>query len=394
MIQPVKPLFPFLAKQADVNELIAPPYDIVNHQQVQAYLSSHPQSIISVTRPDGLFAKSGEMDIIKQSYQAALEQLNEKKSYLYQKYKSECFLIYQILGAGVLQTGLLCLANSQQLKKHELTRKAKVEDRMALSYTLKCQISPVMLCTKAEVRLGDQLNRFITEKSPYYEVSYQNYQHRLFLLNDSEEVAQIQKTFSDDISIYITDGHHRSQTQLSLHEQNPDSIMPHVLSVIFPSETLQILGYHRVVKMPDNTNDNQFWQAIESYFEVQEQSKGILPDIDHIFGCYIQGKWYQLNFKDESSPHLAIDILHKNVIEPFFEVTNPKEDPNIDFIGGLNALTDIEHFCQTNPNWVGFTIAPTTVEEIIKTADANGIMPPKSTYFEPKLLDGFLLQDE
>ncbi len=390
----IKPLTPFLANQRDVSELIAPPYDIVTHAQVQQYLSKNPKSIMDITRPDGLFDKSHAIDIIQQGYQAALETLNEKKSSLYQQHSSNCFLIYQIQGEQVLQTGLLCLADSQQLKKHELTRKAKVEDRMALSNTLHCQISPVMLCTKAEAKLGDHLTQLISDKTPYYDVTYEGYQHQLFLIEEANQVQQLQDFFAQDINIYITDGHHRSQTQLSLHEQNPDRVEPHVLSAIFPGETLKILGYHRVVKMPENIDISEFWRETKKHFDVKEIPIGILPNIDCFFGCYVKGQWYQLTYHHKDSSQLAIDILHKNLIEPFFDVTNPKEDPNIDFIGGLNALSDIETYCQEKPNWIGFTIAPTTVDEIIKTADNNSIMPPKSTYFEPKLLDGFVLQNE
>lgn len=390
----VKALTPFLADQNKINDLIAPPYDIVNYEQVQSYLAQKPQSIMNVTRPDGLFEKSDAAEIIQMGYQAALKILNEKKSADYLLHQKKCFLIYQIQGDNVLQTGLLCLANSKDLKKHELTRKAKVEDRIALTDTLQCQISPVMLCTKADVQLGEHLTQLITHKSPYFDVEYQHHNHRLFLIDNDYEVKKIETFFTSNINIYITDGHHRSQTQLTRHEKNPQKIGPHVLSVIFPGETLNILGYHRVVQLPQSCNVAQFWHAVEKYFEVKPLAHGLLPSIDSSFGCCVEGKWFQLDFHQQNSSELAIDILHKNLIEPFFNVTNPKEDPNIDFIGGLNAITEIESFCVKNPNWIGFTIAPTTVNEIIKTADKNAIMPPKSTYFEPKLLDGFVLQDE
>ena len=390
----VKALMPFLANDDSVNELIAPPYDIVNHAQVQTYLNEKPQSIISVTRPDGLFEKSIEPEIIKKGYQAALSALKEKQTSLYHKHDHACFLVYQIEGKDVLQTGVLCLADSQRLMKHELTRKAKVDDRIALSNTLNCQISPVMLCTNAEANLDAHLTSQIAGKSPLYDVTHQDYQHRLFLIDEPNKVTELQDFFSDDKTIYITDGHHRSQTHLTRHQQDPTSVSPHVLSVIFPGEALKILGYHRIVKMPSNADLTQFWAAVETHFDAKELEHGLLPNIDTEFGCCINAKWYQLTFRDTSSKNLAIDILHSNLIETFFNVTNPKEDPNIDFVGGIDAIEQMETLCQENPSWIGFTIAPTTVEEIIKTADAYGIMPPKSTYFEPKLLDGFALQEE
>lgn len=387
----IKALTPLLASKKDVNELIAPPYDIVNHAQVQAHLAKHPNSIMSVTRADGLFNLT---ESIENTYLAALEQLRKKKDRYYQPSSKPLFLIYKIVGKEILQTGLMALVDSNKLITHELTRQSKVEDRMRLSKTLNCQISPVMLCTGMSSNLADLLENIIKEAVPLYQTLYKKDHHSIFLVDSEDEMLEIEQFFACDKLIYITDGHHRSQTQLTLHKEAPNKYSSHVLSVIFPPEELQILGYHRVVKMPDNKKIMDFWLYLKAHFDILPSSIPILPSSENEFGCFIEQQWYQLIFKSCTATLKGINLLHSTLIETFFNVLKPKEDPNIDFIGGKKAAVEIEQYCKNNPAWIGFTIAPTTIEEIIKTGDENKIMPPKSTYFEPKLLDGFLLQEE
>lgn len=390
----IKKLSPHLADENQIKDLIAPPYDIVNHAQVQSYLKEHPDSIMNVTRPDGLFNKTIDVKVLQKGYQMALKALKETQKKSYKKHPKSCFLIYQISGKNLKQTGLVSLANTETLQTHELTRKTKVEDRISLSQIINCQISPVMLCTDSNAKLGNFLNSKIASKKPMYCVKYENYNHDLFLVDSPSECLEIEKFFSDDQKIYITDGHHRSQTQLTLHQRQPKKFSKHILSVIFPGEDLKILGYHRLVKRPESSSLENFWLDVGINFNITKLDTAFLPVKENEFGCFIENQWFKFTYKNKIGLQLSIDILHNMLIKPYFKVTNPKEDPNIDFIGGLEATNQMESICLKQPNWVGFTLAPTTIEQIIQTANAKKIMPPKSTYFEPKLLDGFLLQEE
>ncbi len=389
----IKPLTPFLANKENIDSLIAPPYDIVNHEQVQSYMHIKPNSIMNVTRADGQFDEPQNI-LPEKVYQAALESLKEIQANRYQKHSKPCFLIYQIKGASSCQTGLLCLADTKHLKKHELTRPAKVKDRMSLSKTIDCQISPVMLCTDSKEKFSKQIAEQLLTSKILYETEYNNYQHLVFLIEQDEDITRLQQYFNHDKRIYIADGHHRSQTQLELHQIDPMTYSSYALSVIFPGEELNILGYHRIVKRPQNLSVNKLWAALETDFSIEKSSTAILPTNKNTFGCYVNQQWYILNYKDLNNSLLPIEILHNNIIEPLFKITNPREDNNIDFIGGDDATKQIEQRINKQTDWLGFTIAPTTVEQIINTANKNQVMPPKSTYFEPKLLDGFILQSE
>lgn len=382
-MQQIKALTPNLAKKNYIQNLVAPPYDIVSLPHARNYLTQHPNAILKVSRPDA----------INSNNQEAGTYLKNLQNEFYTPPTSACFLLYEISSNFGKQLGLYCLTNALALKKHEQTRRQKLIERMALSEALACQISPIMLCTAPKQKFSKVLSQVHHNTPLLYEVHYQNETHRLYSIENKADIAYIQSAYTNQLT-YIADGHHRAQTQLELYKKEPQRFSPYVLSVIFPGETLNILGYHRLINNEKPIDAQVLWHELQKNFEVQKSQTSILPKDHYIFGCYFQKQWYHLKLKDQITSLSAVEILHKLIIEPIFEIKDLRQDHRISFIGGPTALEQMTSNISNNSAKIGFTVSPITVDKIVETADKQQVLPPKSTYFEPKLLDGFLLQPE
>lgn len=385
----IEPLLAKLALKEKVQSLVAPPYDVVTYQQVKSHLAQEPNSILQVTRPDGLFDTPNIPQ--QQILQKATQALNRLAQQNYQPSYSSCYLLYEISCPQQTQLGLFCMANSNALKKHELTTEAKVQDRIHLNQSLQSQISPVMVCTDPMIQLSTQLLQLKETATPYFKVNYQNQIHSLYLVKAGKTCDEVSE-FINSHPLYIADGHHRSQTQSTLHQQHPDKFTANILSVIFPGEILNILGYHRIISIGNNIQFDELQIQLTEYFSFKKSDEAILPNEKTHFGCYFNQQWYNLIFKESSDNLLAVSLLHKYLIEPIFEITDLRHDKRISYVGGFDACQQIETQLADHQNKIAFTISPITVEDIVQTANNQQTLPPKSTYFEPKLLDGFLIQ--
>jgi len=376
-------LNPYLAKHSKAQQIIAPPYDVISLTESKKYLDKSPDAMLSITLPDSIDANLTQTSV----------NLAQKLNQHFDLINSQCFIIYQIETSKGIQNGLCCLADTDKLIKHELTQPAKVKNRVELLESVKCQISPIMLCTSPELQLSKLLSSTCSNKQPYSEVNFNNDIHRIFVITEPSSVKHISEVYKK-ARLYIADGHHRSQTQQFLHQQQPMNFSSHTLSVIFPGESLNILGYHRIIKPKFKINDIQLWQKLASICEIEHSKSAIFPKKKSIIGCYYQKQWYSLRIKNSSINTLAVDILHDQIIEPIFNISDPRTDKQLSFIGGMDANKKIESQVDCIAESIAFTLCPTSIDDIIRTANENRVMPPKSTYFEPKLLDGLVIQEE
>lgn len=386
----IQTLNPLLTSSASIQQIVSPPYDIVTKQEAADYIRQHASAILKVTRPDALTTKTTLTS--EEQYQQAHLMLANLIKQDYAAHSEPCFLLYEIKSPFGTQLGLCCLSDPNHTKKHELTRPEKVRDRIQLAKAINCQISPVMLCTAPKLNFANQLNMAQKACQQLYQCHYQNELHTIYLLDNQQIINQL-KELVNSAPIYIADGHHRSQMQYELHRQAPEKFSPYILSVIFPGESLNILGYHRLLTMQHALDQASLSTALAEHFDITKMNGAPhLPNEPQQFGWYINEQWFLLNAKQPLENQLAIELLHQKIISPLFNIVNVREDKRIDFIGGDNALQKIMAKT-TNPNQCAFTVSPTTVTDIIKTADKGEVMPPKSTYFEPKLLDGLFLQN-
>ena len=380
----IKPLKPYLANPDATELLVAPPYDIVSEQQARQILAKRPSAMLGITLPSSL----------GHNIQQTLEHFNTIKNQHFSEESMPCFILYKISSPWGVQIGLGCLADTEQLVKHEQTRPQKVQGRLTLSSHLDYQISPIMLNTDPSDQLSKILTQLANELSPFSQAHYHQELHQIYLISQPKQIITI-CNFLENCCIYIADGHHRSETQNTLFHRFPKKHSQYVLGVIFPGESLNILGYHRIIYPEVSLNELNFWVRVSEHFSVIKSDIPIIPDQSTTIGCYVANQWYRLEYNNSSSNLLAVDCLHDKIIEPIFKITDPRSDKRISFVGGENAITDIEQsVLNAKQEALAFTLSPTLIEDIINTTKQSKVMPPKSTYFEPKLLDGFLLQDE
>jgi uncharacterized protein (DUF1015 family) len=378
----ISPLRASLADKEIINDIIAPPYDVLNQQEVLEIAGSKINNILRVTRAE-CFTSEKNTSL---RYQLANEELVRLKKNVFKQPPEACYFLYEIAFQGHTQRGLYCYVDCCALKRHEHTRSEKVADRFQLSQQLMTQISPVLLSIKPNSEFKSLFNT-LSRKESEYSVSHAKSQHRLIKISEKEDIKNINKIIRSVDNIYIADGHHRAKTQHLLHTERPSQFSNQLLAVVFLADDLNILGYHRVIETPDNFDSIEFQKALSTRFILEPSDTAVLPTEKSHFGLYLDNQWF--NIISENKIDMSVDILHKEIIEPYFGITDPREDDRIDFVGGRDAAEQVQRRVN-QMGGLGLTLAPIGMNEIINVSDQNKILPPKSTWFEPKLLDGFL----
>lgn len=385
----LKPFKGYCAKQSTYHKVIAPPYDVLNFDQAAAIAAKSPASIVHATRAE-VDCPGLEFDH-PDCYKQAKNSLKQLIASQFDELESSCYFIYRISNQHTMQTGIAGVLHLQQqtinrLKTHEHTRPKKVADRSALLQTLQAQISPVLLTIHNDENLQATLNSMCQQPCFYDADDDQGYRHQLWLTTKGQ-TGQIEQCLESISDYYIADGHHRCAAALDAQKAASDKT---ILSVVFPQDQLSILGYHRVIR--SELSSAQIIEQISQYAVLTPMQQPHLPQIKGQFGLYIDSNWYLL--LPNTQNQLDVTTLHQQIIEPIFSITDPREDNRIDFIGGSNALSEIENNVNNGEYTLGFTLFPTQIQEVMQVADANEVMPPKSTWFEPKLLDGFFIASQ
>ena len=393
------------------SRVAALPYDVMNSQEAKEMVQGNPYSFLHVDKaeidlPEGTDLYSPEV------YAKANENLNKlEKDGICAMDEAPCFYVYRQIMNGREQTGLVGCAwvddyIENRIKKHELTRADKEADRIRHVDTCDANTGPIFLC----YRDNEKVNAIIEEQkksAPVYDfVTDDGIANTVWVIDNAETCKELSELLGNVGDFYIADGHHRCASAVNVakkrREQNPDfdgtEEFNFFLAVLFPAESLEIMDYNRVVKDLNGNTEEEFIEKIIEKFEVELAScdGAYHPEEKHTFGMYLGEKWYKLTAKDgtfdEKNPvdQLDVSILQKNLLTPILNIGDPRIDKRIDFIGGIRGLKELEKRCKEDMT-VAFSMYPTTLDDLMSIADANMIMPPKSTWFEPKLLSGLFI---
>ena len=391
--------------------IAALPYDVYNRAEACEVVKKNPESFLAIDRAETQFGE--EVDTYADCvYEKADQMLREK--ILEGKFVQDptpCFYLYELTMDGHSQTGVVGCASiddyrNNVIKKHENTRADKEEDRIRHVDTCSMQTGPIFLAYRAKEDLKEKI-RELKKQVPVYDfVSEDGIGHRVWVIDNDSDVAMIEEAFGKIPAIYIADGHHRCASAVKVglkrREQYPDYTgeeeFNYFLSVIFPDEELRILDYNRVVKDLNGMDAATFLTRIEEYFAVEKKGQSpYRPTEKGTFGMYLENEWYGLSAKEEIKSEDAVEgldvsLLQNDLLDPILGIMDPKTDKRIDFVGGIRGLGELERRVHTDMK-VAFSMYPTSIAELFAVADAGRLMPPKSTWFEPKLRSGLFLHE-
>jgi uncharacterized protein (DUF1015 family) len=304
---------------------------------------------------------------------------------------------------GRTQTGLVCCSSVDDyeeglIKKHELTRPEKELDRINHIKTTGAQTGNVFLAFRDVDSLNEIIEKWKAEKSPVYNFTADdNIQHTVWVISDEKMIDRITEIFKTEVECtYIADGHHRVASAAKVKYQLADNEEAgHFLSTLFPASQLHIMDYNRVIKDFNDLSEEEFLNKLNKDFTIEKESEAYSPAAPHNFGMYFNGQWYKLTaldgtFSTDPIGILDITILQNNLLDPLLGIKDQRTDTRIDFIGGIRGLSELEEKVNSKEWAVAFSLYPVSIQQLFDIADSNNIMPPKSTWFEPKLRDGLI----
>jgi uncharacterized protein (DUF1015 family) len=394
-----------------IREVASPPYDVLNSKEARIMVEGKPFSFLHVVKPeidlpesinlyDEAVYKKGQENLYKLIDENILIQDDEFCYYLYR----------QIMG-NIDQVGLVACASIEDyendiVKKHEHTRADKEADRIKHVDTLNANTGPVFLTYKAEDEMNRLVDKIMKEKPVYDFVADDDIQHIFWKIEDKTKIEQIDNLFQNIDFLYVADGHHRSASGTKVGQQRRASNKDHTgeeeynffLSVIFPHDQLYIMDYNRVVKDLNSLSNDKFIEMVKEKFTIDkpENPGPFSPANLHTFGMYFMGNWFKLTALKDTFPQndpvrsLDVSILQENLLKPILGIGDPRTDKRIDFVGGIRGLTELSKRVDEGEA-VAFSLFPTSIEQLMAIADAGEVMPPKSTWFEPKLRSGVIV---
>ncbi|ARC83254.1 hypothetical protein U732_4287 [Clostridium argentinense CDC 2741] len=396
-----------------VDKVAALPYDVMNTEEAREMVKGNPYSFLHVDKAQiDLDPSINQYD--KGVYEKARENLyNMIDEKVYIKDNESCMYIYRQIMDGRVQTGIVGCTSIDDymkdiIKKHEHTRAEKEQDRINHVDYCNANTGPIFLTYK-NVSEVDKIVIEWTKKEPEYNfVSEDGITHIVWVINDKNTVDKLENLFKEVKYLYIADGHHRAASAVKVgqlrREQNPqhtgEEEFNFFLSVIFPAEDLYVMDYNRVVKDLNDLSTEEFLSKVSEKFDMEAYNccNQYKPEEKGTFGMYLDKKWYKLTAKketfDEKDPVASLDvsILQNNLLRPLLGIEDPRTSDRIDFIGGIRGLKELEKRVD-NGMKVAFSMYPTSIVELMNIADAGEVMPPKSTWFEPKLRSGIFVHE-
>lgn len=402
----IKP-FKALRPQAQFARQVASrPYDVLNSAEAKIEAQGNPNSFLHITKSE-IDLPEDTNQYSEDVYTKAKENLDAfvKRNVLFRDDK-ECYYIYQLVMGGRTQTGLVAVSSVKdyeegKIKKHEFTRPDKEQDRINHIRISGAQTGNVFLAYRDVAELDNLVEKWKTSRSPVYDfVADDEIQHTIWIVNDDATIAQISALFSGKVpATYIADGHHRAASAAKVKtalgaEASEGS--EYFLTTLFPANQLYIMDYNRVVKDLNGLDEASFLNRIRENFELETVgTEPFRPAIAHEFGMYLGGQWYKLTAKPGSYTNdpigvLDITILQEKLLDPVLGIKDQRTDKRIDFVGGIRGLQELENRVKSGEMAVAFSLYPVTIHQLFDIADSGNVMPPKSTWFEPKLRDGLL----
>lgn len=399
-ISPFKALRP---EPQFAKQVASRPYDVLNTKEAKVEAEGNPLSFLHITKSE-IDLPTGTNVHSKEVYQKAKENLDAfiSKPVLFGESKP-CYYIYSLTMDGRTQTGLVACSSVEdyengKIKKHEFTRPDKEKDRIDHIVATGAQTGNVFITFKDVEELNTLMGKWQKEKSPVYNfTATDGVQHGIWVISDEKIIDRITELFRMDVECtYIADGHHRIASAAKVKYMLPDTEEAgHFLSTLFPASQLQIMDYNRVVKDLNDTCLDDLLLRIKKNFTIEKENKPYKPNETHNFGMYLKGQWYKLTALDgtfATDPVNILDtsILQKNLLEPILGIQDQRTDKRIDFVGGIKGIEELQKLVDSGEMAVAFSIFPVTIDQLFAVADSGEVMPPKSTWFEPKLRDGLL----
>jgi uncharacterized protein (DUF1015 family) len=400
LIKPFRSLRPAPGRAAEV---LAPPYDVLSSAEARQRANGKPWSFLHISKPEiDLDAKTDPYD--RTVYAKAAENLQRMiKSGVLMRDATPLYYVYRLTWRNRVQTGLAAVASvkeyaSNRIRKHELTTPVKEDDRVRQIEAVNAQTGPVMIAYPDAPVIDRMLADTALDEPDVDVTADDGVRHQMWVVSDEAVISALTKAFDALPAIYIADGHHRSAAAARVAQARGGATGSHgyFLSVIFPQHQMTILDYNRVVKDLNGRTTEQLLAALRQTCTVSASDKPVRPAAAGEFGMFLDGCWYRLTLDQKLIPandpigRLPVTLLARNVLEPLFGIVDQRTDKRIDFVGGGRGLEGLEKRVSSGEMAAAFALYPTQMTDLMAVADAGLIMPPKSTWFEPKLADGMV----
>ena len=405
LIVPFKGLRPAEGRADDV---VAPPYDVMNAEEAREMAQGRPWSFLHISRPE-IDLPEGTDPYAPAVYAKARENLDRMIAEgVLVRDARQCYYAYRLTMGDHVQTGLVAAASveaydSDRIRKHEFTRPVKEDDRVRQIEALNAQTGPVFLVYRADPVVDAVLAEVTACPADVDVTARDGVRHEIWVIDDETRIATLTRAFDAMDALYVADGHHRSASGSRVantrRAANPahsgDESYNYFLSVVFPDDQMQILDYNRVIRDLNGLTPEAFLDTVSTAFRVEPSDTPVKPGMTAEFGMYLDGRWYRLTLPADKIPddpvaRLDVSLLADNLIAPILGITDQRTDNRIDFVGGIRGLEGLMQRVDSGEMAVAFSLFATSMQALMAVADAGEVMPPKSTWFEPKLADGLV----
>lgn len=404
----IKPFAAIRPKKGLEEKIAALPYDVYNRKEAKEEVEKNPLSFLRIDRAETMLEEDIDLynDRVYETARKTLWEMVEKGEFL--RENKPCYYVYELVMDGRSQTGIAAVASVDDylhgvIKKHENTREEKELDRIRHVETCEAQTGPIFLAYRFQEEIDEIVEQAKKKDALYDFCAADGVVHKIYVIDQEEEKKRLEELFSGIENIYIADGHHRcaSAVKVALKKREEkghytgDEEFNYFLSVLFPDKQLMIMDYNRLVTDLNHFTQEEFLEKLREKIHVEPKGKNpFKPGKKGEVGMFLGGEWYLLTFleKENGNPveRLDVSLLQEEVLEPLLGITDPKRDKRIDFVGGIRGLKELERRVKTDC-MVAFAMYPTSIDELFQVADGGLLMPPKSTWFEPKLRSGLFI---
>lgn len=401
-------ILPFRALRPDpafAEQVASPPYDVLNSEEARQAVAGHPYSFLHVTKSevDLPIDVHPYSTLVYEKARDTLQGLISRGVLL--RDQAPAYYIYRLTWKGRSQTGLVCLSsvedyNQGRIRKHEFTRPEKENDRINHIKVTGAQTGNVFLAYENVTDMDTLVAQWISGHKPVYDfTAHDGVTHTVWVMDDAAAIGQVTRIFATQVPCtYIADGHHRAASAAKVREAMGSAApagADYFLTTLFPAAELEIMDYNRVVKDLNGMSAEDFISSLQDDFMITLSTEPVLPSEPHEFGMYLEGQWYILAAREGTWTNdpigvLDVTILSHNLLDKILGIRDQRTDKRIDFVGGIRGLQALEQRVNSGEMAVAFSIYPVTIKQLFAIADSGQVMPPKSTWFEPKLRDGLL----